>query len=135
MITQDKVMPLLLEVCPSFTERWKEHKAFYAEEELLYLDLSEFARHLVDRYKGSQTSEFREIFATVERFHLQGDNFVKEAAVIGLLEGIQNIARNNGVDPEVFFSYLQHNSRKWWRQLNDFWNGKIPYVGATMNDA
>jgi hypothetical protein len=135
MITQDEVMPILLGVCPSFCQRWKEHKAFYDKEDLLYLDLSEFARHLIELYQGSQTGEFAEVFNAVERLHLEGDEFVREAAVIGLLEGIQNIAGNSGVDPESFFTYLQPKSRKWWRQLNDFWNGKIPYVGATINDA
>lgn len=128
-------MPLLLQACPSFTESWKEHKAFYTEEDLLYLDLAEYARHLVELYKSGQTGEFPEVFATVERLHLQGDDFVKEAAVIGLLEGIQNIAGNSGVDPELFFAYMEPTSRKWWQQLNDFWDGKIPYVGATINDA
>ena len=128
-------MPLLLEACPSFTEKWREHRAYWGEEQLLYLDLSEFARHLVELQRSNQTNEFLVVFNVVERLHLEGDDFVKEAATIGLLEGIQNIAGNNGVNPEVFVPYLKSNSVKWWRQLNDFWDGKITYVGATINEA
>ena len=66
--------------------------------------------------------------------HLDGDQYVKEAATIGMLEGIQNVALNSGVEPESFVAYLKPESAKWWRQLNDFWEAKIPYVGATIDE-
>ena len=130
-------MPLLLLACPSFFERWEEHLLFYQEEDeqLLYLDLGEFADHLVELHKGHRVEEFPAVFQAVESLHLEGDHFVKEAATIGLLEGLQNEARNIGVDPEEFLQYLGAQSLKWWRQLNDFWNAKIPYVGATIDEA
>jgi hypothetical protein len=51
-----------------------------------------------------------------------------------MLEGIQNVAGSSGVNPEDFSCYLKPESAK-WRQLNAFWNGKMPYVGATQNEA
>ena len=135
MITKEQVMPLFLEACPSFIEKWKEHRAFYEGEDLLYVDLGEFARHLVELYKLNRTDEFPAVFEVIERLHLEGDAYVKEAATIGMLEGIQNVAGNSGVDPEEFSRYLKPESAKWWRQLNDFWDGKIPYVGSSSNEA
>jgi hypothetical protein len=135
MITKEQVMLLLLEACPSFTEKWEEHRAFYDDEDLLYVDLGEFAHHLVELHKTNQTSEFPAVFDVIERLHLEGDAYVKEAATIGMLEGIQNVAGNTGANPEVFVQYLKPESAKWWRQLNDFWDGKIPNVGATENEA
>nr|MDQ3820181.1 hypothetical protein [Acidobacteriota bacterium] len=123
--------PLLLKACPSFTEKWQEHRAFYEDEDLLYVDLGEFAHHLLELYKTKQTDEFSAVFEAVESLHQKGDAYVREAATIGLLEGIQNVAGNTGVNPEEFLQYLKPESVKWWRQLNDFWDGKIPYVGAT----
>jgi hypothetical protein len=134
-ITKEQVMPLLLEACPSFTERWEEHRAFYDDEDLLYIDLGEFAHHLVKLHKTNQTGEFPAVFDVIERLHLDGDDYVREAATIGMLEGIQNVAGNLDVDPEVFAPYLKPESAKWWRQLNDFWDGKILNVGATENEA
>ena len=128
-------MPLLLEACPSFTDKWKEHRAYWREEESLYLGLGEFARHLVELHSGGQINEFPAVFDVVERLHLEGDDFVKEAATIGLLEGIQNLAGGQGIDPEGFVRYLRPLSAKWWGELNDFWGGKIPYVGASVNEA
>ncbi len=65
------------------------------------------------------------------------DDYVREAATIGLLEGIQNIASHteNEVDAKDFLQYLKPETAKWWHQLNDFWEGKIPYVGASINKA
>ena len=128
-------MPFLLEACPSFAEKWEEHRTFYVDEDLLYVDLGEFAHHLVELHKTNQTGEFPAVFDVIEGLHLEGDDYVKEAATIGMLEGIQNVAGNLGVDPEVFAPYLKSESAKHWRQLNDFWDGKIPNVGATENEA
>jgi hypothetical protein len=135
MIIKEQVMPHLLRACPSFAEPWKEHRAYYGDDDLLYIALGKFARHIIDLYKKNQTEEFAVVFDTIELLHLEGDQYVREAATIGLLEGIQNNAGHNGVDPEVFDEYLGTETEKWWRQLNDFWDGKIPYVGATINDA
>jgi hypothetical protein len=135
MITKEQVMPLLLNACPSFSKRWEEHRAFYEDEELLYVDLGEFAHHLVELLKANHTEEFPTVFEIIERLHLEGDHYVKEAATIGMLESIQNVAGNSGVEPDEFVEYLKPQSVKWWRQLNDFWNAKIPYVGATIDEA
>jgi len=57
--------------------------------------------------------------------HLEGDDYVREAATIGALEGIQNIAGNSGVDPERFLPFLRKTSKKQWKKLNQFWGGKM----------
>ena len=107
-------MPLLVNACPSFSKRWEEHRDLYGEEELLYADLGEFAHHLVELQKATRTEEFGDVFELIERMHLDGDQYVKEAATIGMLEGIQNVALNSGVEPESFVAYLKPESAKWW---------------------
>lgn len=114
---------------------WGALHAFYEGEGLLYVELGEFAHHLVELHKLKQADEFPAVFEVIERLHLEGDAYVKEAATIGMLEGIQNVAGNSGVDPEEFSRYLRPESAKWWQQLNDFWEGKIPYVGSSSNEA
>jgi hypothetical protein len=49
------------------------------------------------------------------------------------LEGIQNVWGNNSVNPEIMFKYLGDTSRKWWAELNKFWNGEIKFIGETYN--
>ena len=136
MIKKEQVILLLLEACPSFTQKWKEHSADWEEENLLYIDLAEFNRHLIELHKSKKNDEFPAIFDVVEKLHTEGDDYVREAAAIGLLEGIQNLASHseNGVNAEEFVQYLKPESAKWWHQLNEFWEAKIPYVGATINN-
>lgn len=118
-------MALLLEACPSFADKWVQHRAIYGEEHELYIDLMEFAHHVVSLQTLGQKEELIAVFIAVERLRMTGDEYVREAATIGLLEGIQNIAGNQGIDPEVFVGYLKPESARWWKKLNEFWGDTL----------
>ena len=123
VISKDQVMTLLMEACPSY-------RLPADDQELLYVTLGDFARHLSQLSQQGCTQGFPEVARVIERLHVEGDGYVREAATIGLLEGVQNVWANNGVDPELFFPYLHPVSAKWWRSLNDFWNGRSKFVGG-----
>lgn len=125
MITREQVMPLLIEACPSF-------RATSANEGSLYVSLGDFAHHLLLLYRQRHTEEFPAVAQIIERFQAEGDSSVREAVTIGLLEGIQNVWRNEGTDPELFVRHLLPVSTKWWRSLNDFWAGKSKFVGENL---
>ena len=110
-------MPLLIEACPSYRPAAKD-------EDLLYVALGHLARHLLELHRQSRTEEFSDVARVIERLHVEGDHYVREAATIGLLEGIQNLWANEGTDPELFVPHLLPVSAKWWQSLNDFWSGK-----------
>lgn len=131
MITKVAVMPLLLDACPSFLAVWNSYvnDATY-EPGLLYVDLAEFARHLVHLVQAGSIEEFPSVFAVVERLHTEGDGLVKEAATIGLLEGIQNAADHAGIPAKTLVPYLGPVSALWWQEVEQFWDGKIPLVGS-----
>jgi hypothetical protein len=131
LIEQQQVIPLLLEASPSFESAWEEHLRYYGDD-LLYLALGDFARHLLSLYQSSSTHDFLAVAKVIERLHLEGSPYVRQAATIGLLEGIQNNWSHSGVDPEVFALQLLPESAKWWRSLNDFWSGKSKYVGEGL---
>lgn len=125
-IKEHEVMELLLKASPSYLKRWEEYiQDNYSdtEERLLYVDLGDFAIHLVDLYKSNKIEEFQDVFWIIEQLHVDGDRFVKEAATIGLLEAIQNVSSNSDLDQDVFLTYLNTESLKWWDQLNNFWVG------------
>ena len=117
---------MILKACLSFQDTWDKS----IDKELLYVVMGDLARHLLSLFRRGVTDEFEPICEVIEHFHTDGDVFVRELATIGLLEGIQNNWANNDQDPEVFVEFLLPESRKWWGELNDFWAGKIPYVGA-----
>lgn len=128
-IRREEIMPLLIEACPSYSERWS---AYVSEpefdDELTYVHLGDFARHLVELLQSGQTCEFSGVFSVIERLHVEGDSYTKEAATVGALESLQNVAGNSGIDPNNFEPFLEAVSRHWWRHLNDFWGGKRPRV-------
>lgn len=125
MIEQDQVMPLFVAACPSFEVPLAAYVADNydkGDERLLYCELGEFSRHLIDLVSSEKVSELPAVFAVIERLHLEGTHFVREAATIGLLEAIQ-------MSPCDFRPYLRPGSAYWWQQVADFWEGKIRCVG------
>lgn len=116
----------MLAACPSFRPTWAEFCAEWGKEPgdpPLYIALDDLARHLVDRLRTGVTEEFPAVFQVVERWHCEGDHYVREAATIGLLEGIQNDSRHSGSDLGVFERWMLPESKKWWDKLNRFWDG------------
>lgn len=125
-------MPPLLEACPSFSKRWEEFLENETEERLPYIEIGYFGHHLVDLLEQGDTREFD----IVERLHLEGDDYVRGLATIGLLESIQNHAAHRRVEernasPEAFEPYLRPETARWWRGLNNFWEGRSPTVQPT----
>lgn len=114
-------MPLLIEACPSFKEKWGGHLAHYdGDEDLVYVHLGEFARHLLELKRAGRTGEFPAVFDVIEALHLSGDGYVRGAATVGLLEAIQNNADDEAAE---FTKYLKPESARWWRKLDAFWEG------------
>ena len=132
MVQRQDMLGLLLSSCPSFVPSWTAGEERYYLDAggsfLYYVALGDFARHLVQLALAGKVEEFPTVFEVVERLHVEGDHYVREAATIGLLEGIQNNASHTSLDQSFFEPYLGPESRKWWDRLNDFWAGKTPFV-------
>jgi hypothetical protein len=127
MIEQQEAMPLLVEACPSFKEAWLEHQQEHGDE-LLYVAAGAFAQHLLALYQANSLSSLVATASAIERLHIEGSPWVKEFATIGILEGIQNVWSHSPIDPERFAVFLQPESQRWWKGLNNFWSGKAPHV-------
>lgn len=119
-ITADQVVPLIVSACPSFRNAYEA----CSNKDLPYVIMGDLARHLLVLHQRSETTEFQPLCEVIERLHIAGVHSVRELATIGILEGIQNVWANNGVDPEMFGNYLLPESKRSWNQLNDFWQGK-----------
>jgi hypothetical protein len=137
VIGRDDVMPMLLEAVPSFSEQWSEIEddPMFGDDRtgtrLHYIDVAWFAPHVVRLQRSGATGELTRLFEVIEMLHTDGDEYVKELATIGYLEGIQTACSHPpDVRQEEFEPYLGSESRRWWRGLNAFWSGKIPRVSA-----
>lgn len=130
MIRKEQVVPMILEVCPSFQQAFSQSET----KNLLYVVMGDLVRHLLEEYRTGRTGEFTTLCELIERLLVEGEPYVKDLAVIGLLEGIQNAWRDRGEDPENFGRYLLSESRQWWKELNDFWQGKNKLIGTGMHN-
>ena len=127
---KEDIIPELLRACPSFAPIW--HALDSEERELLYPRLGDFARHLLVLKREGREEALRAAAKFIERMHVEGDDYVREAATIGVLEGIQNTWGHAGEEADAFKAYLGDESRRWWDSLIRFWEGNIPYVGADI---
>jgi hypothetical protein len=117
------MLPLLVEASPEFKSEWEKFVEEWKDDEELphYIVLGDFARYLIAKLDRGKTDDFQKIFQAIERLHLEGDEYVREAATVGLLEGIQNVMGNNNKDPELFRQFLLPETTRWWDKLNKFW--------------
>jgi hypothetical protein len=124
MITRDEMMALMLSACPSFQSAWLEFvDEWRAEDEKpLYLALGSLARHLIAMLAAQDTAGLTSAFSVIERWHADGDPYVREAASVGLLENLQNESLHESTSPKDFEPFLLPQSLKWWRKVERFWS-------------
>ena len=125
MIQREAMFEPMLAADPSFQPRWTEFLADWCDgpDLPLYLALSSLAEHLLERLRDSNTEGFDRIFAVVERWHTEGDAYVREAASIGLLEDLQSLSGGSGERPATVEPWLGPESRRWWDKLDRYWEG------------
>ena len=126
-------MAPMLVACPSFAPAWSAFVAEWRDEPALsedggdgslplYLALADLARHLVQKLETGDTQAFAAVFAVVEQWIECGDPYVSEAAIVGLLEDLQNGNFRTRTQPADFEAWLGPRSRRWWAEVGDFWD-------------
>ena len=123
MLAKDDMMGVLLDACPSFAPQWQAFIDDWRDEAdlPLYIALGDLARHLVGLLERDERSEFPAVFRAVERLHCKGDEYVREAATVGLLEDLQNLEFHSTTTPEQFRGMLGTLSTQCWDELAASW--------------
>jgi hypothetical protein len=124
MISRADMMTPVLAVSPSFQPIWTAFVREWQDDPNglpLYLALSDLARYIAELHRSRNTAEIEAIFDVVESWHRDGDAYVKEAAVIGLLEDLQNTNVVGAGVPEELARYLGPASARWWGKVEEFW--------------
>jgi hypothetical protein len=128
LIRRAQMGPMLVEACPSLEPEWKRFLTEWAKEPDLpmYVALSDLAMHLSGLLTDGKDEVLQRVFDLVERFILEGDTYVKEAAIVGLIEDLQNTNLHKGTTPDQFLRFLLPQSRRWWTKVEMFWReGRI----------
>lgn len=129
VITAETMFESLLAADPSFRDTFVAVLEEYRDEDspMRYLALADLARHLISQLERGETFRFDAVFDVVERWHIEGDSYVREAATVGLLEDLQNTNLHKGAtNPDQFIPWLRPVSLDWWRKVDEFWTNGIP---------
>jgi hypothetical protein len=122
------MMSLVTAVCPSFQPTWDVYLADAqreGDEPLTYLALADLARHVIAMFERGDADCFPQIFDVIERWHVEGEHWVREAATVGFLESLQNAHNHGKTDTEEFRRFLGPASERSWNKLYDFWERGI----------
>ncbi|WP_406872209.1 hypothetical protein WHT83_20200 [Aminobacter sp. P9b] len=127
MISRLDMFDVLMEVDPTFQPVWDAFADKWRDQtELpLYLALGDLARHVIGKLEGGQVRELQHIFAVVERWLADGDELVREATTIGLLEDLQNRNLHKTTSPDQLKQWLGPRSAAQWIEVERFWSGQI----------
>lgn len=117
MIARSDMFAPLLEADPSFNAAWQEFLADWSNEPELpeYLALGDLVRHLESELARGHTDRFPAIFHVVERWLVEGEGYVSDAAHVGLLEALQNCLFDT--PPLDFWPWLGPESRRRWNRI------------------
>jgi len=127
MISRQDMFDVLLDVDPTFQPVWDAFADKWRDQIELpyYLALGDLARHVVGKLESAQTSDLQQIFAVVERWLAEGDELVREAATIGLLEDLQNPKLHKTTSPDQLKQWLGPLAATQWTEVERFWSGQI----------
>ena len=106
----------------SFVEEWQDDPSGLP----YYLLLADLAGHIAQLIEDGAEAELQSIFQTVERWHINGDPYVREAASVGLLEDLQNSNVVGEDVPAKVVRFLGPESMRWWRKVQAFWEHGTP---------
>jgi hypothetical protein len=113
----------LLRADPTFREAWERllREQQPEEEQSGYLIAGEFARHLIRCLEAGDTSRFTAVFEVIKDWHTHGVQYVREAAIVGVLEDLQNENLHDTTKPDDFLPWMHPETVTLWHKLNDFW--------------
>jgi hypothetical protein len=135
MPNNSEAIGVLLESCPGIAPEWEEHLAWWGcEERGYYNDISVIAHYLVNCVRIGQTDFFPGVFELVEHYITAGDEDTRNLMIVGLLEGIQNVASWETSGYVVFEQWLGPRSQMAWRQLEQLWEGKSSLMDVIRDE-
>lgn len=126
MIDRADMMRAIIAACPDFATTYDAFVAEWKDEPPAphYLALADFSRQIISLLESGDRQQLNAAFETIERLHTDGDEYVREAATIGILENLQNTNLHSNTKPDQFLEFLRPVSLRYWRKVEDFWENR-----------
>ncbi len=130
-IKKADMIPLMLEACPELKPQWEEFLLEWADDAdlPLYLFIYVIADHVVGKVDRGESNGLDAVFDVVERWHLEGEHYVREAATVGFLEGIVSWEDKHREQQKILETYFRPETARYWTKMHNFWN-----TGAIITD-
>ena len=109
----------LASTCTALAVDWADNAT---DLDLPYVALGHLAGRLIAVDRAHPGTDFTPFFQEVERQIASGDSTIRNLMIVGLLEGIQTAAPNDG---ERWEPLLGPSTREAWSALNDAWLGRM----------
>ena len=129
MITRDDIIGLVRALDPRFEEAAEIFLEEWADDPITekdglphYLYFAEIADFIGSDFAAGVEAKHRPTFQLIDRLILEGEHYVSEAAVVGLLEDIQNALKRRQIPLERANPLLLTESRYQWDDLIRFWD-------------
>lgn len=117
------VVPLLLTHCPGARTLWDEHAGSEQADIGLYIDFDPFGEFARRALVDGDPDALRQLFVAIEVLLVDGDQHVRDATVVGFMEGLQNASGWAHIDPDRFRPFLGPESLTAWDALNEAHGG------------
>lgn len=131
MFQRETMFEPILQAHPDFRVKWEEFLSEWRDHPKglpCYLLMSDLVGECSSLLRQGRESELEAIFRVVERWLHEGDRYVRDAAVVGFLEDLQNQNLHEGTTPDRFVRYLEPESLRFWHKVERFWNAREPIV-------
>ncbi len=126
IITHSHVIDTLLHACPSFrptVEAFQDEYRDLPRDRLPhYMLMGDIAIACSKRLSEGHESDLEPLFALLEKWIKDGDKYVRDMAITGLIEDLQNENLHTGTRPEDFVRLLHPETAVYWAKVNRFWS-------------
>jgi hypothetical protein len=121
------VISTLRQAFPDFSDRWKQHIAWWGGKPAgSYMDMAEFVHFVVeDVYEKGNLDETRRIFRLVEKLLAEAaDQETRNLIGLGFFETLQNFASWRASGNKAYEQFFGPMSKQVWSELQTMWAGK-----------
>ncbi len=118
-IYDDMFVPLLV-ACPSYKARWvRLLSAHWGDAHIpLYIAMHDYCEHIVSLLSAGQQQQLMNVFEAIEQLLTDSEDYVQTAAVVGMLESLQNAALHGATTlPEQLYPLLGETCEVVWDEL------------------
>jgi hypothetical protein len=125
MITRDDMKALLLEAAPPLEEAFKGVPVAWDLQGNMQVEdvLRDVARACIALLERHQAEPLRAVFRVFERLCLEGDPFVRETAVVGIVRYLRSDRDHTITSPEELRPFMGPEVRSLWKGLAKPWQG------------